>query len=70
MPAIHLLDDFSQLMEFLITDHYEKTIKYREEHMSGNTSFKNTTYLNTIKNIWEDVITNKVLNIRTGVHKG
>jgi len=66
VPAIHLLDDFSQLMEFLITDHYEKTIKYREEHMSGNTSFKNTTYLDTIKNIWEDVITNKVLNITAG----
>ena len=65
-PVLHLLNDFSQLMEVLVTEHYEKAIKYRDEHMSGNTSFKNTTYLDKIKNIWEYVITNKMLNIAAG----
>ena len=65
-PATHLLNDFSQLMVVLVTEHYEKTIEYRNEHMSGNTSFTNTTYLDKIKNIWEDVITNKTWKIKAG----
>lgn len=65
-PATHLLDDFSQLMEVLVTEDYEKSLQYRKEHKSGNNNFDNTTRLETIKKIWEDVITNKVLNITAG----
>ncbi len=65
-PETHLLDDFSQLMEVLVTEEYEKSLQYRKEHKSGNNNFDSITYLESLKRIWEDVITNKVLNITAG----
>ena len=57
-PAIHLLNDFSDLMEVLVTEEYEKSLLYRKEHKSGNNKFDNTTRLEIIQKIWEDVIVN------------
>ena len=65
-PATHLLNDFSQLMEFLVTEEYEKSLIYRQEHKTGNNSFDNVTKLEIIRKIWEDVIQNKVLHINAG----
>lgn len=65
-PATHLLNDFSQLMEFLVTEEYEKSLIYRQEHKTGNSSFDNVTKLEIIRKIWEDVIQNKVLHINAG----
>lgn len=65
-PEIHLLDDFAQLMEVLVTDHYTKSIKFRNEHKAGNKDFDNTAYLEIVQKIWENVITNKTLFIEEG----
>ena len=65
-PVTHLLDDFSQLMTLLMTESYEKSIEYRNEHKKGNSSFNNETKLERIKKIWEDVIPNKKLKICPG----
>lgn len=65
-PETHLLDDFSQLMEVLVTDDYLKSLQYRKEHKSGNNNFDNTTYLELVQRIWEDVIVNKTLYIGAG----
>ena len=65
-PETYLLDDFSQLMEVLVTEEYEKSLQYRKEHKSGNNNFDNTTYLELLKRIWEDVIVNKILCIEAG----
>lgn len=65
-PATHLLNDFSQLMEVLVTEDYVKSTQFRQEHMSGNNNFKNITRLETIRKIWENVIINKTLKIAVG----
>lgn len=65
-PETHLLDDFSTLMTLLVTEEYEKSLEYRKEHKGGNTSFNNSTKLEILKRIWEDVIPNKILDIKPG----
>ena len=65
-PAIHSLNDFIQLMEVLVTEDYEKSLEYRKEHKSGNVGFENTTKLENIKEIWQNVIANKILEIHAG----
>ena len=53
-------------MTLLVTEEYEKSIEYREKHRKGNSTFDNVTKLETIKKIWENVITNKTLIISSG----
>lgn len=65
-PEIYLLNDFEKLMEYLVTENYEKSIEYREKHKSGNSSFDNQTKLETIKAIWEDVILHRNMKICAG----
>lgn len=65
-PEIHMLNDYQSLMEFLMTENYEKSIRYREEHKNGNQQFDNETKLETIKKIWENVITHRKLQICAG----
>ena len=65
-PDTHLLNDFIQLMEVLVTEHYEKSIEYRQKHMDGDDDFKNTTHLDEIKTVWEKIILNKTLLISAG----
>ena len=65
-PVIHLLNDFSNLMEVLVTEEYEKSLQYRQEHKAGNNCFDNVTNLETIKKIWENIIANKTLSISAG----
>ena len=65
-PEIHMLNDFNALMEFLMTENYEKSIEYRENHKSGNAQFDNETRLEKIKTIWEQIITHRKLQICAG----
>ncbi len=65
-PATHLLNDFSSLMELLVTENYEKSLEYRESHKSGNVQFDNETRLEKIKSIWENVIIHRKLKICAG----
>ena len=60
------MNDFSQLMEFLVTEEYEKSLEYRQKHKSGIIDFDNVTKLEIIKKIWENVIENKSLTISAG----
>lgn len=60
-PETHLLNDYVNLMEYLMTENYEKSIEYREKHKGGDSSFNNETRLEQIKKIWEDVITHRTL---------
>lgn len=65
-PETHLLNDFDMLMEFLVTENYQKSIEYRANHKSGNMQFDNETRLEKIKSIWENVITHRKMKISTG----
>lgn len=65
-PEIHMLNDYQDLMELLMTENYEKSIEYREEHKEGNKNFDNETKLEKIKKIWEKVITHRKLKICAG----
>lgn len=65
-PETHLLNDFEILMEYLMTENYQKSIEYRESHKGGNKDFDNETRLEKIKKIWEDVITHRELKIGAG----
>ena len=48
-PEIHMLNDFQPLMEFLMTENFEKSIEYRENHKDGNQEFDNETKLERLK---------------------
>ena len=48
-PEIHMLNDYQSLMEFLMTENFEKSIEYREKHKDGNPEFDNETKLEKIK---------------------
>lgn len=65
-PEIHMLNDFNALMVYLMTENYEKSIEYRENHKEGNSQFDNETKLEKIKEIWERVITHRQLKICAG----
>ena len=65
-PEIHMLNDYQPLMEFLMTENFEKSIEYREKHKEGNPEFDNETKLEKIKKIWEKVITHRKLKICAG----
>lgn len=65
-PEIHMLNDYQSLMEFLMTENFEKSIEYREKHKDGNPEFENETKLEKIKKIWEKVITHRKLKICAG----
>ncbi|MEK5271157.1 DUF4435 domain-containing protein [Aeribacillus sp. FSL K6-8394] len=65
-PETHLLNDFDHLMEFLMTENFQKSIEYRENHKGGDTEFDNETRLEKVKEIWENVITHRKLKISAG----
>lgn len=65
-PETYLLDDYQKLMQYLMTENYEKSIEYREKHKDGKTEFDNTTRLEKIKEIWEDVILHRKIKISAG----
>ena len=65
-PETHMLNDYQPLMEFLMTENFEKSIEYREKHKEGNQEFDNETKLEKIKKIWEKVITHRRLQISAG----
>lgn len=65
-PEVHMLDDFQALMEFLMTESYEKSIEFREKHKNGDVQFDNETRLEKVKLIWEQVITHRKLQVCAG----
>lgn len=65
-PAIHMLDDFESLMEYLMTEYSDTSIEYRIEHKSGKINFDNETKLDIICKIWKEVIEHRKLKISTG----
>ena len=50
-PETFLLNDYEKLMQYLVTEEYEKAIEYRTEHKSGAADFDNVTRLEKIKEI-------------------
>ena len=44
-PETFLLNDYEKLMQYLMTEEYEKAIEYRTEHKSGVEDFDNVTRL-------------------------
>ena len=65
-PETYLLNDYEKLMQFLMTENYEKSIEYREKHKNGHEEFDNDTRLEKIKEIWEDVILHRKIKICAG----
>ena len=65
-PETFLLNDYEKLMQYLVTEEYQKAIEYRREHKEGDTTFDNTTRLEKIKEIWENVILHRKLRISAG----
>lgn len=65
-PETYLLNDYQKLMQYLMTENYEKSIEYREKHKEGNAAFDNITRLEKIKEIWEDVISHRILKVCAG----
>lgn len=65
-PETYLLNDYEKLMQFLMTENYEKSIEYREKHKNGQEEFDNDTRLEKIKEIWEDVILHRKIKICAG----
>lgn len=65
-PETYLLNDYQKLMQYLMTENYEKSIEYREKHKDGNSEFDNITRLEKIKEIWEDVILHRKMKICAG----
>lgn len=65
-PETYLLNDYEKLMQFLMTENYEKSIGYREKHKNGHEEFDNDTRLEKIKEIWEDVILHRKIKICAG----
>ena len=65
-PETFMLNDYEQLMIYLMTDSYERSLEYREKHKEGDEHFNNETKLERIKKIWEDVIIHRKLKIRAG----
>ena len=65
-PETFLLNDYEKLMQYLVTEEYQKAIEYRKEHKEGDTTFDNTTRLEKIKEIWENVILHRKLRISAG----
>ena len=46
-----MLNDYEKLMQYLMTEEYEKAIEYRQEHKSGMADFDNITRLEKIQEI-------------------
>lgn len=65
-PETYLLNDYQKLMQYLMTENYEKSIEYREKHKDGNAEFDNITRMEKIKEIWEDVIIHRKIKICAG----
>ena len=65
-PNTALLDDFDKLMVYLFSEHFEKSLEFREQRLSGNNEFKNQTKLDSIKEIWEKIVKHRKLKIEAG----
>ncbi|OAA91239.1 DUF4435 domain-containing protein [Clostridium ljungdahlii] len=65
-PETNLLNDYSNLMEYLMTEEYQKSIEYRDKHKKGETSFNNETKLEMIKRLWEEILPHRKLIIDAG----
>lgn len=69
-PEIFLLNDFEKLMQLLFTEDYQKSREYRSEHRDLlNTEFDNETILDKTKNIFEELLPHRKLEIDAGCIK-
>src|SRR5260370_12379643 len=65
-PETSLLNDYDRLLQYLFSDDYDQSVKYRQT-MTGLKDYKKppTTKLDTVKQIWESVLAYREL-IRLG----
>lgn len=65
-PETAMLDDFNKLLVYLMSEYSQRSIEYREKHISGDLEFTNTTKLDLIKKLWEEIVTHRKLKISGG----
>ena len=65
-PSVSLIDDFSKLMVVLFTDAFQKMWEEHEKNFTEITKVSKNIKLDRVKDIWENVINNKILKISAG----
>ena len=66
-PSINLLDDFRFLMEYLFTDDYETSMRYKQvSKQTSNKVVPPESKLDIIKRVWEDILPHRELIISGG----
>lgn len=65
-PNTAMLNDFNKLLTYLVSEDYEKSIEYRKKHKAGQNNFDNETILDNVKNVWEDIVKHRKLEITPG----
>ncbi|WP_051327365.1 DUF4435 domain-containing protein [Desulfatibacillum aliphaticivorans] len=66
-PETHLLNDFDNLLTFLFSENYEKVLEYTEKQKCNNLRIDPpTTLLDRLKNIWENILPHRKLEIHSG----
>lgn len=59
-PETYLLNDYQKLLQYLMTENYEKSIEYREKHKEGEAGFDNITRLRQLTKGY--MIKNKIMD--------
>ncbi|MBY0008681.1 AAA family ATPase [Priestia aryabhattai] len=66
-PALQLLNDYGNLLTFLVSDNYEQLLHHREVSDKTVEKLKNpVTLLDQTIEIWEEVIPHRKLNVKSG----
>lgn len=69
-PATHLLNDFSDLIEYLMSEEFKINAEFREKYRDGKNTIaekdKQPTKLDYIRDLWHDVLPNKELKLSAG----
>jgi len=65
-PNTAMLNDYTELMQYLVTEEYQKSIEFRSNHKNGNDTYDNTTKLEMIKSLWEEILIHRKLKISAG----
>ncbi|WP_303155778.1 DUF4435 domain-containing protein [Phascolarctobacterium faecium] len=69
-PVTHLLNDFSELLEYLMAEEFKINAEFREKYRDGKTTIaekdKQPTKLDYIRKLWHDVLPNKELKLSAG----
>ncbi|PZO60804.1 MAG: hypothetical protein DCF15_01355 [Phormidesmis priestleyi] len=63
-PAIFLQSDYEQLMIYLLSDHSEESVKYREQSKNAINKIEiSKTKLDLVKKVWEEILPHRSLVI-------